>query len=114
MRYHTDLFENRLEKDDIDLHHFQDDKPKLIVIDESHNLRNAKSNRYKFLVETLLKKNINIKVLLLSATPINNSLNDIKNQFALMVKGNDNGFEDTLDVKSLSGTFRLAQKEFKE
>jgi len=114
VRYHTDLFENRLEKDDIDLAHLQSDKPKLIVIDESHNLRNAKSNRYKFLVETLLKKNQNLKVLLLSATPINNSLNDIKNQFNLIVKDNDNGFLDTLDVKSLSGTFRIAQREFNQ
>lgn len=114
VRYHTDLFEERLEKDDIDFSHLQSDKPKLIVIDESHNLRNAKSNRYKFLVETLLKKNQNLKVLLLSATPINNSLNDIKNQFNLIVKDNDHGFLDSLDIKSLSGTFRIAQREFNQ
>ena len=110
--FHTDLFENRLEKDDVDLEHLQSEQPKLLVIDESHNLRNAKSNRYKFLVETLLKTNQNLKVLLLSATPINNSLNDIKNQFSLLVKDDDYGFVDTLDVKSLSGTFRMAQTEF--
>ena len=46
------------------------DKPKLIVIDESHNLRNDKSNRYKFLLEQVLKPNEDIKVLLLSATPV--------------------------------------------
>lgn len=114
VRYHTDLFEDRLEKDDIDFSHLQSDKPKLIVIDESHNLRNAKSNRYKFLVDTILKKNQNLKVLLLSATPINNSLNDIKNQFSLIVKDNDHGFLETLDIKSLSGTFRTAQREFNE
>jgi len=112
IRYHTDLYEDRLEKDDIDFAHLQSDKPKLIVIDESHNLRNAKSNRYKFLVEHLLKANQNIKVLLLSATPINNSLNDIKNQFNLIIKDNDHGFLDSLDIKSLSGTFRVAQREF--
>lgn len=112
VRFHTDLFENRLEKEDVDLEHLQSEQPKLLVIDESHNLRNAKSNRYKFLVETLLKTNQNLKVLLLSATPINNSLNDIKNQFSLLVKDDDYGFIDTLDIKSLSGTFRTAQSEF--
>jgi len=114
VRYHTDLYEDRLEKDDIDFTHLQSDKPKLIVIDESHNLRNAKSNRYKFLVEHLLKANQNLKVLLLSATPINNSLNDIKNQFNLIVKDNDHGFLESLDIKSLSGTFRVAQREFNQ
>jgi len=66
--------------------YFQSDRPKLLVIDESHNLRNAKSNRYKFLVETILKANDNIKVLMLSATPINNTLLDIRNQFRIMVR----------------------------
>ena len=113
VRFHTDLFKDRLEKDHRTIAgYFQSDKDKLFVIDESHNLRNAKSNRYKFLVETLLKKNQNAKVLLLSATPINNSLNDIKNQFNLIVKDNDHGFFDTLDIRSLSGTFRVAQREF--
>ncbi|WP_419782636.1 helicase-related protein [Malaciobacter marinus] len=112
VRYHTDLFENRLEKDNVDLDHLQNDTPKLLVIDESHNLRNAKSNRYKFLVETILKKNQNIKVLLLSATPINNTLNDIKNQFSLMVKDEDHGFYETLGIRSLEGTFRKSQTVF--
>ncbi len=114
VRYHTDLFEDRLQKgNDVDIEYLQGSNPMLIVIDESHNLRNASSNRYKFLVENLLRKNQNLKVLLLSATPINNSLNDIKNQFSLLVKDRDSGFEDTLDIKSLRGTFKKAQKEFK-
>jgi len=115
VRFHTDLFENRLEKDGLSIkEYFQSDKPKLIVIDESHNLRNAKSNRYKFLVENILQKNENIKVLLLSATPINNSLNDIKNQFKLLVQGKDDGFNQSLDIKSIDGVFRVAQKKFNE
>lgn len=113
VRFHTDLFENRLEKNGLSIkEYFQSDKPKLIIIDESHNLRNSKSNRYKFLVDTLLKKNDNVKVLLLSATPINNTLNDIKNQFKLMVKDEDNGFYDLLDVRSIDGVFRTAQSQF--
>jgi len=115
IRFHTDLFENRLERDGLTIQdYFQSDKPKLLIIDESHNLRNAKSNRYKFLVENILQKNDNIKVLLLSATPINNSLNDIKNQFKLIVKGDDYGFSESLDVKSIDGTFREAQRKFNE
>jgi Rad3-related DNA helicase len=113
IRFHTDLFEKRLEKDGLTINdYFQSDKPKLLIIDESHNLRNAKSNRYKFLVENILKKNQNIKVLLLSATPINNSLNDIKNQFKLIVKNNDCGFYDTLGINSIDGVFKRSQTVF--
>ena len=113
VRFHTDLFEKRLERNGLKLKdYFQSDKPKLLIIDESHNLRNAKSDRYKFLVDTLLKKNQNIKVLLLSATPINNSLTDIRNQFKLMVKDNDHGFYETLGINSMDGIFRSSQAIF--
>jgi hypothetical protein len=95
IRFHTDLQDNRLERHQDALkikEYFQSDRPKLLVIDESHNLRNAKSNRYNYLVDTLLKKNENIKVLMLSAIPINNSLLDIRNQFKLMIKNDPKGF----------------------
>ncbi|AZA54590.1 SNF2-related protein [Chryseobacterium sp. G0201] len=115
IRYHTDLDSKRMEKyvdrgDKL----FSNDKPKLLVIDESHNLRNDKSGRYKFLVEKILKYNDDIKVLLLSATPINNSLNDIRNQFKLMVKGNIDGFNESLNVRNLDYSFRTAQKVFND
>jgi len=113
VRFHTDLYKKRLEKNGLTIKdYFQSDKPKLFIIDESHNLRNAKSNRYKFLVETLLKKNQNIKVLLLSATPINNSLIDIRNQFKLITKDNDHGFYETLGINSIDGIFRSSQAVF--
>jgi len=115
VRFHTDMSEERLEKyDDRADKFFTNDKPKLIVIDESHNLRNDKSNRYKFLLEYVLQPNEDIKVLLLSATPINNSLNDIRNQFKLMVQGNVHGYEETLGVRNLDYSFRTAQKAFNE
>ncbi len=115
IRYHTDLHLDRLEKyTDRSDFYFTNDKPKLVVIDESHNLRNDKSNRYQFLLENILKKNQNIKVLLLSATPINNSLNDIRNQFKLLVQGDVKGFENNLSVRNLDHTFRTAQKKFNE
>jgi ERCC4-related helicase len=115
VRFHTDMSEERLEKyDDRADKFFTNDKPKLIVIDESHNLRNDKSNRYKFLLEYVLQPNEDIKVLLLSATPINNSLNDIRNQFKLMVQGNVHGYEESLGVRNLDYSFRTAQKAFNE
>lgn len=115
VRFHTDMSEERLEKyyDRADKF-FTNDKPKLIVIDESHNLRNDKSNRYKFLLEQVLKPNEDIKVLLLSATPINNSLNDIRNQFKLMVQGDVQGYNENLGVRNIEYTFRTAQKAFNE
>lgn len=115
IRFHTDMHENRMEKyTDRNDKYFTNDKPKLIVIDESHNLRNDKSNRYKFFLEEILKKNEDIKVLLLSATPINNSLTDIRNQFKLMVQGKNNGYEDSLGIRNLDYTFRVAQNTFNE
>lgn len=115
LRFHTDMsveglnkYVDRAEK------FFTTDKPKLIVIDESHNLRNDKSTRYKFLLEKILQRNEDVKVLLLSATPINNSLNDIRNQFKLMVQGNVNGFDKGLGVRNLNSTFKTAQRVFNE
>ncbi|TVP77280.1 MAG: helicase [Puniceicoccaceae bacterium] len=119
IRYHTDLQDNRIETNHTDGRrldtYFQSDTPKLIVIDESHNLRNRKSGRYQYLVEELLKKNKDVKVLLLSATPINNDFRDLRNQFSLIVKDQDDGFADAkgILVDSIENKFRTASKEFK-
>ena len=117
IRYHTDLQDDRLENKQDGLKiktYFQNNPKVLFVIDESHNLRNDKSNRYKFLVETLLEQNIDVKMLLLSATPINNHITDIRNQFKLIVKGDDAGFYPVPEfgIKSLQSLFSVAQKEF--
>ncbi len=119
LRFHTDLYEERWNtyqrRNKFSLDQMRDDKPKLLVIDESHNLRNNKSNRYNFLMDEVLKKmRGNIKVLMLSATPINNSLIDIRNQFKLMVAGKDNGFSESLDIRSLDYIFRKAQSAFNQ
>ena len=118
IRYHTDLQEERLEQKEDKLsikRYFQQNAKVLFVIDESHNLRNDKSSRYKFLVDELLQKNKDVKVLLLSATPINNHLTDVRNQFKLLAKGDDDGFKDLpLEVKSLEVIFRTAQHEFQQ
>ncbi|WP_333596416.1 helicase-related protein [Schleiferia thermophila] len=119
IRYHTDLQEGRFDQyNDKTLRFFKTRPKLLIVIDESHNLRNDKSARYRFLVKELLdteKKSRDVKVLQLSATPINNKLLDIRNQFKLIAKGLDDGFKQTdLEIESLENIFRTAQKDFNE
>lgn len=111
VKFHTDLRDGGFK--DSFLQYLLNDKSKLLVIDESHNLRNDKSSRYKFLVEEILQKSKGeIKVLLLSATPINNSFKDIRNQFKLMTKGENTGFKETLDVNNIESTFREIQTVF--
>ncbi|MEC5166733.1 ERCC4-related helicase [Flavobacterium sp. PL11] len=115
VKFHTDLREGGMHSSSLNEDFFTNDKPKLIVIDESHNLRNDKGSRYKYLVEEILQKSKgDIKILLLSATPINNSFKDIRNQFKLMSKGENNGFKETLDVNNIDSTFRDIQKVFNE
>jgi len=113
VRFHTDMTESLMEKytDRADKY-FTNDKPKLFVIDESHNLRNDKSQRYKFLIDNILSKNEDAKVLLLSATPINNSLLDVRNQFKMLAGGNIDGFKEKLEIGNLDYTFREAQTVF--
>ncbi|MDD3878153.1 MAG: SNF2-related protein, partial [Bacteroidales bacterium] len=118
MRFHTDLQYDRWEnpkykgKDKFDIHTFCNSKPLVLVIDESHNLRNNKSERYKWFVEELLAKTKGkLKVLLLSATPINNSLWDLRNQFRLLVKDNDYGLKETdLEIGSIDYVFRRSRE----
>jgi superfamily II DNA or RNA helicase len=120
VRNHTDLQDERLSSNypDFPLIKLQRKQKLLIVIDESHNLRNDKSSRYKFFVDNVLlpeKVRRDVKVLHLSATPINNKLVDIRNQFKLMTKGNDAGFkEGDLEISSLESIFRTAQKDFND
>jgi ERCC4-related helicase len=113
VRFHTDLQDERLNNYERKLVALQKNPKLLIVIDESHNLRNDKSSRFKFLVEYLLNQNKDVKVLQLTATPINNKLVDVRNQFKLMVKGQDTGFANTdLEINSLERLFATAQKDF--
>jgi len=117
IRWHSDLQDDRLEnkQDGLKIEdYFQSDRPKLIVIDESHNLRNDSSARYQFLMEEIIKKGEEVKVLLLSATPINTKLTDVKNQFRFFVKGNKSGFKQSLGVPNLDSLFREADKQFSQ
>lgn len=111
VKFHTDLRIGGFNENF--LQYLLNDKSKLLVIDESHNLRNDKSSRYKYLIEEILQQSKgDIKVLLLSATPINNSFKDIRNQFKLMTKGENTGFKEALDVNNIESTFREIQTVF--
>jgi superfamily II DNA/RNA helicase len=118
IRFHTDLTDERMNKDAYRLERadtlFVNDKPKLFIIDESHNFRNSKSNRYQFFVEEILKKNDDVKILMLSATPINNTLLDIRNQFKLIKQGLRNGFYESHAIRNIDHLFGRAQKTFKK
>ncbi len=90
----------------------------LIVIDESHNFRNNPNKaegktRYERLLNDILRSGVRTKVLMLSATPVNNRMNDLKNQVAFITEGRDDAFND-VGIKSIESTLRLAQKQFNQ
>lgn len=118
IRYHTDLVETLMSKPEYQRErsdfNFTNKRPKLIVIDESHNLRNDKSNRFIYLLEQIIKENEDVKVLLLSATPINNSFKDVRNQIKLITADNDEAYLETLDIKNLYNLFISTSKHFNE
>lgn len=122
--YHTDLSRTYGTSNGIDLARIRWDNYDLVVIDESHNFRNGgklelddeedeKFNRYAVLMRNVIRKGVRTKVLMLSATPVNNRFNDLKNQLALAYEGNENNINDKLNItKPLSDVFRNAQKAF--
>jgi superfamily II DNA or RNA helicase len=117
IRFHTDLQDERIDNkaDGLKLKSFfQSNEKKLFVIDESHNLRNSKSGRFKYLVDNVLndKVNPNHKVLMLSATPINTSFTDVRNQFKLMINNSINGFAEHFGITNIDSLFQRVQKEF--
>ena len=121
VRFHTDLQDDRMEKDgEVKLSWLMRQQKLLIVIDESHNLRNHESSRYKMLLNNIIAKSAtdrqrDVKVLLLSATPINNGLIDIRNQFNLIAQGDNDAFNnDDFQVKDLKKLFETANKRFEE
>ena len=118
--YHTDLGRKKGFSNGHDLAQFNWDNYDLIVIDESHNFRNADSyrdreTRYSFLMNKVLKSGVKTKVLMLSATPVNNRFNDLKNQLALAYGDDYADFNAKLDTsKSVDVVLVNAQKAFNE
>ncbi len=92
--FHTDMSRDKGRSGNIDIENVNWSDYDLVVIDESHNFRNVSSKRYQKLLGEVFKKGRNTKVLLLSATPVNISLNDLTNQIHFITKENVNFFKD--------------------
>jgi len=116
---HTDLTREKGMSGEINLATINWENYDLIVIDESHNFRNTSTNkkkmksRYSKLLDDVLKKGVKTKVLMLSATPVNNKLNDLKNQVAFITEANDVAFS-SLGIKSIDQTLRKSQIKFNQ
>jgi SNF2 family DNA or RNA helicase len=121
---HTDLSRSGGKAGDIDLSTIHWGNFDLVVIDESHNFRNnvkgkrdeegnviAKS-RYERLMQDVIQSGVKTKVLLLSATPVNNDLKDMRNQLYLVSEGKDHAFFQSAGIVSIKQTLDLAQKIF--
>jgi len=121
---HTDLSREKGYSGDVNLNTLNWGNYDLIVIDESHNFRNntkgktdedgnrIRKSRYERLMEDILQSGVKTKVLLLSATPVNNSLRDLRNQLYILTEGSDDAFSHTIGVASLKDTLANAQRRF--
>jgi len=119
--FHTDLSRVKGESMGIDLSKINWANYDLVVIDESHNFRNNARNlkgretRYERLMNAVIKAGVKTKVLMLSATPVNNRFNDLKNQLAFAYEGESERLQEKLDTeKSIDDIFRQAQRVFNE
>lgn len=118
--YHTDLSREQGFSGETDLSKLNWAVYDLVVIDESHNFRNGgdvdddgKSNRYAKLMNKVIRPGARTRVLMLSATPVNNRFYDLRNQLALAYEGNSSAWKDKLDTnRSVEEIFRSAQKQF--
>lgn len=121
--YHTDLSRDKGISNGIDLALNKWENYDLVVIDESHNFRNGGSsesdqaegreNRYSRLMNRIIKSGVPTKVLMLSATPVNNRFNDLKNQIALAYEGEVEQIDGKLDTQSsINDIFRNAQSAY--
>ena len=114
---HTDLSRDAGYSGDIDLAHVNWGNYDLVVIDESHNFRNKKAprqgaeTRYDRLMRKIIREGVKTRVLMLSATPVNNRLADLKNQIAFVTEGDDTALYDH-GISSIDSTTRRAQKAF--
>lgn len=123
--YHTDMARTsgRSDANGIDLGNFNWGAYDLIVIDESHNFKGnpretqkedgtIKMNRAKWLLEKIIKSGVKTRVLMLTATPVNNTLRDLRNQIAFITEGKDNALYDTCGIKDIALTLKNAQTHF--
>ncbi len=115
---HTDLSRTKGLSGEINLETLNWSNYDLIVIDESHNFRNNPNRaegitRYERLLNDIIRSGVRTKALMLSATPVNNRMNDLKNQVAFITEGRDDAFKD-VGIRNIDSTLRLAQKQFNQ
>lgn len=119
--FHTDLSRETGNSNGMDLDMVNWGNYDLVVIDESHNFRNGgkisgedeKENRYLKLLNKVIRKGVKTKVLMLSATPVNNRFVDLKNQIALAYEGESQLLDEKLNThKSIDDIFKQAQTAF--
>ena len=121
--FHTDLSRNGGTSNGLDLDRLNWGNYDLIVIDESHNFRNGEGgagthksdgeNRYQVLMRKVIRAGVKTKVLMLSATPVNNRFYDLRNQLALAYEGDADVMDQRLNTtKSIDEIFRQAQRAF--
>ncbi len=114
---HTDLSRDDGLSGDLDLAHVHWGNYDLVVIDESHNFRNKKTpkagseTRYDRLMRRIIQEGVKTRVLMLSATPVNNRMADLRNQIAFATEGDDTALK-AHGIESIDATTRLAQKQF--
>jgi hypothetical protein len=113
---HTDLSRDAGKSGDIELSHINWGNYDLVVIDESHNFRNKASlkereTRYDRLMRRVIKEGVKTRVLMLSATPVNNRLADLKNQIAFVTEGDETALFEH-GIPSIEATVRKAQTQF--
>ena len=125
--YHTDLSREKGHSNDLDLERVNWGNYDLVVIDESHNFRNGgkvstdedgdnpRENRYLRLMNKVIRSGVKTKVLMLSATPVNNRFNDLKNQLQLAYEGESEAFDKLLPTnKGIDDIFRQAQTAYNQ
>ena len=120
--FHTDLNRTRGKSNGLDLDRLNWGNYDLVVIDESHNFRNGgkltgkedeKENRYLKLLNKVIRAGVKTKVLMLSATPVNNRFRDLKNQIALAYEGHTDIVDGKMNIsRSLDEVFSNAQRAF--
>lgn len=127
--FHTDLSREHGSSNGLDLDHINWGNYNLVVIDESHNFRNGgnvdeeedddeqqeerKENRYQKLMNRVIRTGVKTKVLMLSATPVNNRFGDLKNQLQLAYEGRSSSFDEALGLgKNVDDIFTNAQKVY--
>lgn len=122
--YHTDLSREGGTTGGLDLAKLNWGNFDLVVIDESHNFRNGgrvreddegrkKMNRYSVLMDKVIRNGVKTKVLMLSATPVNNRFNDLKNQLQLAYEGDSENINDLLPTeRGVEEIFTQAQKAY--